>query len=76
MGLTERPRRLPPLRIVPAALSEATGTTQLLASYLAKTPNWRLGVGPTLAWPQHCVQHIRGATQVVQAVAQSPGAIR
>lgn len=68
-------RRLPPLKIVPAALSEATGTTQLLASYLKAAPGWRLGVSPVLAWP-HCVQHIRGAPQMVQAVAETPGAIR
>ena len=73
--MTPHPRRLPPLKVIPAALSEATGTTQLLASYLQGDPSWRLGIAPVLAWPR-CVQHIRGVSNMVQAVAETPGAIR
>ena len=46
-----------------------------LAAYLATNATWKLGVAQSLPWPR-CVQHVTGEPAMVDAVAQTVGAIR
>ena len=69
------PRRLPAVKIIPASYAESAGTTETLAAYLATNATWKLGVAQSLPWPR-CVQHVTGEPAMVDAVAQTVGAIR
>lgn len=54
-------RRLPNQPINPLGLSDNSGTTAQFATYLARSPNWKLGVQTSVAWPR-CVRRTIGGS--------------
>ena len=61
-------RRLPSQTIFPLGLSDPSGTTSLFASYLARSPGWKLGIGTSLAWPRCVRRTIGGSNAMVNGV--------
>ena len=60
--------RLPNQPIYPLGLSDVSGTTALFATYLLRSPGWKLGVQTSLAWPRCVRRTIGGSNGMVNGV--------
>lgn len=60
--------RLPNQPILPLGLSDPSGTTSLFATYLTRSPGWKLGIGTSLAWPRCVRRTIGGSNAMVNGV--------
>lgn len=67
--------RLPNAPIVPVGLTDVSGTTSLLGTFLLRSSAWLLGNSTSLAWPRCVLRTLGGSNSVVQAVNGTPNSI-
>ena len=60
--------RLPNHPILPLGLSDVSGTTSLFATYVSRSPGWKLGVQTSLPWPRCIRRTIGGSNAIISTV--------